>query len=196
MRDDIFILGWRSLTPSARGSWSETDLGGGQAKRYYDSNILVRDDFLKEDELHKLVTLTLMCEGWYGAGANTSVFGRREMDRVIAMDSGFGDLDDVIVLVCKDMYHVGATRTDDLELRRRFLQAVPAEKHSERRMISASQWTLFLNDDYRGGELLFPTRREIVQPRTGRIVRWPKGIPHGIALAHEGYQFTLGGVSL
>ena len=107
-----------------------------------------------------------------------------------------GRLHEVIGNVARDMWHLGARRSTKVALERRYMTPAPAPKLSENGHVYASQWILFLNADYRGGEIVFPTRHIFVVPAAGTIVRWPAGIPHGVASAHEGYQFTLSGRSV
>ena len=64
------------------------------------------------------------------------------------------------------------------------------EKRRENADDHGTTWVLFLNDDYRGGELFWPTREIVLKPRAGTAVRWPTGIPHGLARTDDGYQFT------
>ena len=55
-----------------------------------------------------------------------------------------------------------------------------------------TSWILWLNDDYQGGRIFWPTREIVLEPVAGTAVRWPSGIPHGIELTYGGgYQFTL-----
>ena len=176
-----------------------SDLGRGKAKCYRDNDILVLRDFVKEDELALLVNLTQSCEGFCSVGPTGS---RHELDRieqVLEAEPAYrleGKLHEVIGNVARDMWHLGAGRSTKVALERRFMTPQSAPKMSENSQAFASQWILFLNSDYRGGEIFFPTRQSVVAPLAGTIVRWPSGMPHGVATAHEGYQFTLSGQSV
>ena len=192
----IFDIFWDTLTPSARGGWNEPDLGRGRAECYRDSDILARKGFLQPHECNLLVALAQSCEGFMCAGPVGSTFDLTQMRQVISLDAEYRSLGDLLEVVQRDMLHGGANRSVDVRLMRRYLQAAPAQKRSENSHVYASRWLLWLNDDYSGGELFFPTRRIVLRPRAGFIVRWPDGIPYGIALAHEGYQFTLSGGSV
>ena len=203
MLDDVmtvntFSLFWASTTPSVRGAWTDSTIGRGQAKRFRNEDIRVRIDFLKEDEIELLLNLCQSCEGFFGFSPTGS---RHELDRieqVMEAEPFYAskDLGTLIRSICGDMLHLGATRSSEVALERRYMAAVPAEKRSENGMLDPSQWILWLNNDYKGGEVFFPTRRIVVPPLAGAIIRWPMGIPFGIATAHEGYQFTLSGISI
>ena len=190
---------WESTPDSMRGAWNMADLGMGQAKCYRDVDIIVLRDFVREDERNLMVNLAQSCEGFFSAGPTWS---RHELDRieqVMEVEPTYrqeGRLHEVIGNVARDMWHLGARRSTQVALERRFMTPAPAPKLSENSGIFASKWILFLNDDYRGGEIFFPTRHMVVVPIAGTIVRWPAGIPHGLATAHEGYQFTLSGRSV
>ena len=192
----IFDIFWRSLTASSRGDWNEPDLGRGRAECYRDSDILARKDFLQPHECNLLIALAQSCEGFMCSGPVGSTFDLVQMKQVISWDAEYQSLDDLLDVIPRDMRHVGAQRSVDVLLMRRYLQAAPAQKRSENSHVYASRWLLWLNDDYSGGELFFPTRRIALRPKAGTIVRWPEGIPCGVTLAHEGYQFTLSGGSV
>ena len=59
---------------------------------------------------------------------------------------------------------------------------------------TASDWVVFLNDDYLGGELYFPSRGAVIPPKAGWAIAWPSFIPAGFAPV-DGYgrAFHLGG---
>ena len=197
LRDSLFLSLWRSLTPSARGGWNEDELGRGQAARFRDEELLAIDDFVKPPELGLLIALVQSCEGWFGSKPLGSSYDLEEMQQTIRCDEdSYKEVPELIGLISRDMLHVGASRSTYLALERSYLTATPAKKRGERKMFTSSQWLLWLNDDFRGGELIFPTRRVAFPPRAGTIVRWPRGIPHAIALANEGYRFSLSGRSV
>lgn len=190
-----FFSVWRSLTPSSRGGWNEADIGHGQARVFHDDHVVRVPNFIRQPELGLLLALVQSCEGFIGVRPLGSSFDLEEIKRIVALDGNYKGIDDFVLGVARDMWHRGATRTTKVELRRSFLRAQPAPKRAEHSMVEASEWLVWLNDDFRGGQLLFPTRGVIVSPRAGTACRWPAGLPHGIALAHEGYAFTLGGKS-
>ena len=198
MTVNTFYLFWASTAASVRGSWSNDSVGRGQAKRFRDEDIRVRIDFIRSEEIDLLLNLCQSCEGFFGV---SPVGSRHETDRieqVMEAEPFYAgkDIGTLIRTISGDMLHLGATRSKEVALERRYMTALPAEKRSEIAGIDASRWILWLNNDYKGGEIFFPTRRIVVPPLAGAIIRWPIGIPHGIATAHEGYQFTLSGLSL
>ena len=195
-RPDLFRIIWRTITSSARGAWSESDLGRGKAKRFEDSDVVVVDEFAPPDGLHLLISLVLDCERLFGHKPCVSSYDRGELQQAIDWEPDYEPAKDLIRRITGDMMHVGSNKAVDVTLLRRFMTAIPAVKRSEIAHMQASEWLLFLNHDYRGGELLFPTREIAIKPQAGTIVRWPSGIPHAVALAHEGYQFALTGRSV
>ena len=194
-----FYAFWGSTPDTTRGAWNATDLGMGKAKRYRDSDIIILKEFVQEDELTLLVNLTQSCEGFFSVGPTGSRHDLTRIEDVMEREPYYrvqAHLHVLIGNVARDMWHLGARRSTNVALERRFMKSEPAPKKSENGLVSASQWLLFLNSDYQGGELFFPTRHVVVSPLSGTIVRWPSGIPHGIATTHEGYQFTLSGQSV
>lgn len=187
---------WESLTPDSRGSWGVSDLGWGKAKRYRDTDILVAEQMIDGPELGLFVALVQSCEGYFSTGPTG---GDHDIDRirhVMGVEPDYGQIAQLIETISGDMLHVGASRAVDVAVSRRFLRPITPPKRSEQANLDPSEWLLFLNADYEGGELVFPGRRRMIRPRAGTIVRWPCGIPHGIATAHLGYQFTMSGRSI
>ena len=141
----------------------------------------------------------LACEGFFSAGV-TGV--KHDVDRInqvienqaqAGLGADYSRIVELVPVIARDMRHRGAKRPVNVGLERRFLRAQPAPQRRERPRTVASEWVLFLNSDYHGGELVFPTRMRCIAPRAGTIVRWPAGIPHAIAPSVDGYQFTLSG---
>jgi predicted 2-oxoglutarate/Fe(II)-dependent dioxygenase YbiX len=54
-------------------------------------------------------------------------------------------------------------------------------------------WVLFLNDDFTGGELVFPDLDLTIAPRAGTLVCFPSdhNYVHGVQPVREGHRFTL-----
>lgn len=47
-------------------------------------------------------------------------------------------------------------------------------------LLDRTRWILWLNANHDGGRLYFPTRRVVIAPAVGAVVRWPAAFPHGI----------------
>ena len=199
MSEGIFLAVWRATSPSARGGWSESKLGHRQSEAFRDSDIITLPDFVKSADLLGFVNLVQSCEGFFSTGPNGGQHDLSRINKVLEIHSAAGQGGDyertahLIGTIARDMRHEGAKRAVDIVLERSFLRGEGAPQRRERPNAVSSRWLLFLNDDYRGGELLFPTRMLAVPPRAGRIVRWPAGIPVGRATAIDGYAFTLSG---
>ena len=203
--DDRF---WSALPESSRGAWSVHDLSSGQAHRFRASDILVVEDMVSPTELHMLISLVQSCEGFFSTGPCGGDHDLDRIERVRALpfhQADYAATGELIAMVSRDLHHDPAVhagaRLDErgiagLTVSRRFMRPRRAPLRAEQASMDPSQWLLFLNDDYTGGELLFPTRRRMVRPRGGTAVRWPSGIPYAIAVTTDGYQFTMQGRSV
>ncbi len=56
-------------------------------------------------------------------------------------------------------------------------------------------WILFLNHDFRGGKLFFPTRRHLFDPKQGEAVLFPGKLPFGISPVRHGQMHIVVGDS-
>ena len=191
LRQDFWRF-WDEAPESTRGGWSRQQVGTGTRKAFQDRHIIRLNNMVKEMELRKFVNLVHMLEGQFGGalGAGRG-FGQAEIDAILTRVPEFHPLHVLLPAIISDLRHREDFDVVDVSARRRFMQSIPAEKRSENADDHGTTWVLFLNDDYKGGELFWPTREIVLKPRAGTAVRWPSGIPHGIARTDDGYQFTV-----
>ena len=191
LRNDFWRF-WDEAPESTRGGWTRQEVGKGTRKAFEDRHILRLNNMVKELELRKFVNLIHVLEGEFGGALGAgSGFGQVEIDAVLSRVPEFHPLHVIIPAIIGDLRHREDFDVVDVSARRRFMQSIPAEKRHENADDHGTTWVLFLNDDYKGGELFWPTREIVLKPRAGTAVRWPSGIPHGIARTHDGYQFTV-----
>ena len=183
---------WDEAPESTRGAWARNRVGTGTSKAFQDRHILRLNGMVEELELRKFVNLVHMLESEFGGalGAGRG-FGQVEIDAILTRVPEFHPLHVLLPAIISDLRHREDFDVVDVIARRRFMQSIPAEKRRENADDRGTTWILFLNDDYRGGELFWPTREIVLKPRAGTAVRWPSGIPHGIARTDDGYQFTV-----
>ena len=191
LRQDFWRF-WDEAPESTRSGWTRQEVGTGRRRAFQDRHILRLNDMVKEMELRKFVNLVHMLEGEFGGvlGAGSG-FGPAEIGAILDRVPEFHPLHVLLPAIVLDLKHRKDFHAVGLIARRRCLQSIPAEKRHENEDDHGTTWILFLNDDYKGGELFFPTREIVLKPRAGTAVRWPSGIPHGIARTDDGYQFTV-----
>ena len=194
-----FLSIWRGISRSTRGSWNEDDLGRRHSRRFRASDIGTAHDFIRQNELHLLISLVQSCEGFFSTGPTGGIHDLDRIRQVLAIDDelivgDYRDIPDLLDVVVKDMRHQLARRPFNIQLERRFMKGSPAPKEKENGNLTASRWLIFLNDDYHGGEILWPSRMQAIRPKAGTVVRWPIGIPHARSVTTDGYQFTLSGM--
>ena len=183
---------WDLAPESTRGSWTRQQLGMYRSPAFKDRHILRLNDMVKEMELRKFVNLVHMLESEFGGALGAgSGFGPDEIGAILDRVPEFHPLHVLLPSIVLDLKHRKDFHAVGLSAGRRFMQSLPAEKRHEHADDHGTTWILFLNDDYKGGELFFPTREIVLTPRAGTAVRWPSGIPHGIARTDDGYQFTV-----
>ena len=183
---------WDEAPESTRGAWARQQVGTGTSKAFEDRHILRLNDMVQEMELRKFVNLVHMLESQFGGGlAAGRGFGPDELGAILDRVPEFHPLHVLLPKIVLDLRHREDFDVVDVSARRRFMQSIPAEKRRENADDHGTTWLLFLNDDYKGGELFWPTREIVLKPRAGTAVRWPSGIPHGIARTDDGYQFTV-----
>ena len=191
MRRDFWDF-WDAAPESTHGGWERSQVGMYKSKAFLDQNILRLREMVKQRELQLLVNLVHLCESQFGPGiAGGRGFDRVELDAVLTRVPEFSTLYTVLPAIVGDLRHRKDFHVVDITARRRFLYSQSAEKRHENPDDQGTMWILFLNDDYKGGELFFPTREIVLKPKAGSAVRWPTGIPYGIAMTDDGFQFTL-----
>ena len=183
---------WDEAPESTRGAWARQHVGTGTSKAFQDRHILRLNAMVEELELRKFVNMVHMLESEFGGAlAAGRGFSHVEIDAILTRVPEFHPIHVLLPAIISDLRHREDFDVVDVIARRRFLQSSPAEKRRENADDHGTTWVLFLNDDYRGGELFWPTREIVLKPRAGTAVRWPSGIPHGIARTDDGYQFTV-----
>ena len=193
LRQDFWRF-WDEAPESTRGGWTRQEVGKGTRKAFMDRHILRLNDMVKDMELRKFVNMIHMLEGEFGGAlAAGRGFGQAEIDAILTRVPEFHPLHTLLPALISDLRHREDFDVVDVSASRRFMQSIPAEKRNENADDHGTTWVLFLNDDYKGGELFWPTREIVLKPRAGTAVRWPSGIPHGIARTDDGYQFTVRG---
>ncbi len=50
---------------------------------------------------------------------------------------------------------------------------------------------IYLNDDYEGGEINFPTLNKTIKPTKGSLLYWPGYLPHSVSPVVSGTRYTL-----
>lgn len=50
---------------------------------------------------------------------------------------------------------------------------------------------IYLNDDYEGGEINFPTLNLSIKPTKGSILYWPGYLPHSVSPVKSGVRYTM-----
>ena len=67
---------------------------------------------------------------------------------------------------------------------------IPKSRRMSARMLSA---VAFLNDDFDGGELVFPRQKRVIQPEAGTIVLFPSGWthPHASQIVGRGVKYSV-----
>ena len=113
-----------------------------------------------------------------------SVLDFQQLGISIGSDSAYEGVRDLIDCVRGDMRHADDSECSGLKLSRS-LKAAGTPLAGDPRELSTelgerfTEWALFLNDEYKGGRLYFPTRKLVIEPKEGLCVRWPRSIPHG-----------------
>ena len=183
---------WDQAPESTRGGWARQQVGMYQSHAFQDRHIIRLNAMVKEMELRLFVNMIHMLESDFGGALGAgSGFGRDEIDAILTRVADLQPIHVLLPFIIKDLQHHKDFHVVDVTASRRFMQSVPAEKRHENPDDHGTTWILFLNDDYKGGELFWPTREIMLKPRAGTAVRWPSGIPHGIARTDDGYQFTV-----
>lgn len=62
------------------------------------------------------------------------------------------------------------------------------EEHTDNAEFGA---VIYLNDDYEGGEINFPTLDISMKPEAGSILYWPGYLPHSVSPVTSGVRYTL-----
>ena len=183
---------WDEAPESTRGAWPRQEVGRYQSPAFDNRHILRLNTMVQELELRKFVNLVHMLESQFGGalGAGRG-FGAIEIDTILRRVPEFHPLHELLPSIISDLRHREDCHVVGVSVHRRFMQSLPAEKRRENADDHGTTWVLFLNDDYKGGELFWPTREIVLKPKAGTAVRWPSGIPHGIARTDDGYQFCL-----
>ena len=186
---------WGGLPESARGGWKIGEDGRGKSVEYESKNIVVAQNWIKPQECQLLLNLCLRCEMHFGSGP----FGLKQIAVAIQGDGAFAPALELIDCIRSDMMHSQILSAAALILDRRFAddgRTYPPLERKEHSAGSGSMWHLYLNSDFEGGQLFYPSRRVAVNPGAGTIVRSPIGIPCGVAPVKKGYQFVLAGMTI
>ena len=197
---------WDRLPEAEKNGWTSRDIftKAYLSEFYHSRDITLVYGMIGEAECMMLVNLVRSCEVvsvLRDAPVNpANSHGIKEIAEGIRGHSGFGPLKALIDGLRFDMMHDHSARPKlfptSLFLRRRFDVPEVVGRNHENPSLNSSNWILFLNDDYQGGELFLPTRKTAIVPEQGKIVRWPTGIPHGISSVTDGYQLTLEGMTV
>ena len=197
------ILKWNKfmngLTAAERGNWTRhrPDM---RSKAFQSRNIcFIKGEgakpFIQEEERIVLINMVQHCERMNSVkGITYPKFNARQMKTAIADTDELLKMTTFIDSLRQDMRHNPNVVPTRLQMSRRYGGSpVPPPFRPENDRIEDSLWILFLNDDYKGGEIWFPTRKIAVNPKAGCIIRFPTGIPYGRTAVSDGYQFTLEG---
>ncbi len=184
-----FTKFWKGIPEIYRSGWTARESKRLKHAAFSSKHIFLAFNFIVERHLRMLVNLNHRCEMIFGSDS----FNARQIAKGIQDDPEFTSLFDLIEFIRQDMNHHESLYSADLQLRRSYLTYTPCPRRRENPQIFGSKWLLFLNDDYHGGEVFFPSRRLVVEPKAGAILRWPIGIPFGRMPTEDGYSFTLEG---
>ena len=191
--DMAFQNFWNNVDARSRGGWEERDLGKGRQAVFDENSIQVNRGFVQEEEMMLLCNLVNQCEYAFGSGLHGSSYDSREMATVIERSVEFDPLPEFLECVVNDMKGSADISQVELKVARRYMEALPPKKSFEQERINTADWIIFLNHDYLGGSLWFPTRKLAIAPQAGMLVRFASGIPNGLSMVHGGYAFTLAG---
>ena len=191
-KDLAFNLFWSNIDRRSRGGIKDHHLGRGQHP-WFDESIQVYREFIQEDERMLLCNLVNHCEGSYGTGTHGAAFNSRQMEEVIKSKAEFYPLMEFLDLATESLKGKAKHSEIEVSVGRRYMTALPPGRFHEATQIDCAAYIVFLNQDYFGGDLWFPTRKEAIAPAAGTLVRFPGGIPYGLNMVHGGYAFTLFG---
>ena len=198
----MVLLRWhkffKNLSFENKGLWAKNQNPAMKSLMFKTSDIVVignkEKPFIEQTEVTMLVNLVRLAESIGGIKTGMhQKFGIEEIQRAVEASDATAPLNSLIPAIRSDMRHSNFVSPTKLELARRFNTPLRPPLHKEIDLKSDSKWILFLNDDYKGGRVWFPTRGLALDPVAGCAVRFPTGIPYGRTLVRDGYQFTLEG---
>ena len=187
-----FNLFWDKIDRRSRGAWKNHHLGKGQHP-WFNQGIQVYRDFIQEDERMLACNLVNQCEYAYGSAIHGASYDSRQMGEIMKQHVEFSPLMDYLDHAADSLKGKATLSQLEMKVGRRFMTALPPERFHEATQITCAAYIIFLNHDYFGGDLWFPTRKEVVAPQAGTLVRFAGGIPYGLNMVHGGYAFTLFG---
>ena len=154
--------------------------------------VMIYKDMIQEAECNVFITMLLLAGNladwpqrckW--SPRKIQGIGVKNVKQVLWADRDYAPYIDLLNRVRRDLAGNTTPSTTLLNVLRGKDYFLPTFNFPRREFLETGRdgrvWILILNEEFRGGKIFFPTRRQAFDPKRGSALLFPAGLPFGIS---------------